>query len=351
MIGYSPEKKGGVETYVSILGRYLSDEFEIIHRENIMNIDGKIWIMPLNRHNYLKYWLFWTKFFRENHFDAIYFNTCDLLSIDALKFTKSANVPVRIIHSHSADDKVWGKGLMLLFHTITERLSRKNLHKYATHLLACSQRAGEWMFDGRPFIIIKNGVDLQQYKFSEEKRSKIAMSLKNPSKKVIACIGRLSSVKNPFFSLEIFKKACEIDKDVQCIFIGDGEHRAKLERLVKEAGLEGRIIFTGAVENVNEWLSYMTALLMPSLFEGLPFALVEAQAAGIHALVSDTVSQESNITGLVEYKSLSDSTESWAKRIIELAELPRVDVSAKLEEAGFSIEKSAQIVKDILENA
>ena len=347
IIGFSSDK-GGIEAYINNLCLQFDYNYIIIHHLPQMEIDGKKWIMPQNRHNPFKYRNFWKRFYKENHFDAVYFNTCDIVSIDQLKFAKQAGVPIRIIHAHSINKQFERKGLWGWFHRLSEKHSRKNLHKFATHLLACSKSAGDWMFDGRDYTIIKNGIDLKKYQYSQEKRLCIQNIVPNSATKVIASIGRLDHEKNPFFTLEIFKQLCSLNSDVQCIFIGDGEFRSELEKKVKDAGLQERIFFTGAVDNVNEWLSYIDALVMPSLFEGLPFALVEAQAAGIHSLVSDTVSEESNITGLVEYKSLSDSPESWAQRLFELAEKPREDVSEKLEKDGFSIAHSAQIVKTIL---
>ena len=222
------------------------------------------------------------------------------------------------------------------------------MHKYATDLLACSKTAGDWMFDGRPYIIIKNGIDISRYVYSGTARQNVLGLLKNTAGKVVACLGRLDRQKNPFMSLSIFTALCQKNRDFQCLFIGDGEYRIELEAKVQALGLQHRIIFTGGVNNVNEWLSYIDCLLMPSFFEGLPFALVEAQAAGIHCLVSDTVSQEANITGLVEYKSLNASVEEWADRLLELAAMPRVDMSDSLISAGYSITNAAAAIEKII---
>ena len=347
MIGYSTDK-GGVEAYIKNISSQLEGKYEIILHWPTMNIDGKEWVVPANRHNYVKYQLFWRKFFHENKFDVIYYNTCDIVSIDLLKFAKGADIPVRIIHSHNTGNQVVAGGLLGWFHKWQERNSRKNLHKYATDLLACSKTAGDWMFDGRPYIIIKNGIDISRYVYSRTARQNVLGLLKNTAGKVVACLGRLDRQKNPFMSLSIFTALCQKNRDFQCLFIGDGEYRIELEAKVQALGLQHRIIFTGGVNNVNEWLSYIDCLLMPSFFEGLPFALVEAQAAGIHCLVSDTVSQEANITGLVEYKSLNASVEEWADRLLELAAMPRVDMSDSLISAGYSITNAAAAIEKII---
>lgn len=347
MIGYSTDK-GGVESYIKNICGQLENKYEIILHWPVMSINGKDWVVPKNRHNYIKYRQFWKKFFLENKFDVVYFNTCDIVSIDLLKFAKDTGVPVRIIHSHNTGNQVVSKGLLGYFHRYQERQSRRHLHEYATRLLACSKTAGDWMFEHRPYTIIKNGIDICNYVFSESKRFKIAETVGAGFSKVVACLGRLDRQKNPFMSLSIFSALCKKNPDIQCLFIGDGEYRVELEAKVAELGLQERILFTGGVDNVNEWLSYIDCLLMPSLFEGLPFALVEAQAAGIYSLVSDTVSKEANITGLVEYMSLSASSEEWADRLVHLISLPRKDVADSLTEAGYSIQNTAKIIDEII---
>ena len=106
MVGMSTDK-GGVEAYIRNLSGFLSDEkYEIVYAWPVMHIDGKIWECPENRHNYYKYVKFWKRFFKENHFDVIYYNACDIVSVDLLKFAKQAGVPVRIIHSHNTENQM-----------------------------------------------------------------------------------------------------------------------------------------------------------------------------------------------------------------------------------------------------
>ena len=278
----------------------------------------------------------------------IYYNTCDIVSIDLLKFAKDADVPVRIIHSHNTGNQVVAGGFLGWFHKWQERNSRKNLHKYATDLLACSKTAVDRMFDGRPYTIIKNCIDISRYVYSGTKRQNVLGSLKNAAGKVVACLGRLDSQKNPFMSLSIFTVLCQKDRDTQCLFIGDGEYRTELEAKVQALGLRHRIIFTGGVDNVNEWLSFIKCLIMAYIFVWLLLVLVEAQASGILFIVAINVSLLANITGLVEYKSLNAPVEEWTDRLLELASMPRVDVSESLISAGYSITNTAVTIEKII---
>lgn len=347
MIGFSVNK-GGVETYISNLNDSLDHtKFEVIYCLPEMTIDGKVWSAPKNRHNYLAYKRFWHKFFKFNKFDVIYYNTCDIVSIDMLKFAKTANTPVRIIHSHTTN--VQRK--LGLVHKFTEKYNRKHIEDYATHLFACSEEAGEWMFGDKHFTVLKNGIDISKYRYSESKREKCGCYLNAKKQKVIGCVGRLVPEKNPLFALKIMEAVKEIDSDTAFVFVGDGELREALNAEIKKLHLENCVHLLGNRNDVNEWYSAFDCLLMPSLFEGFPFVLVEAQAAGLPCVVSSAVSEETNLTGLVEFVGLDDSVETWTSKILNACEKGRKDTAKELIDAGYSIENTANYVSDIIENS
>lgn len=350
MIGMSTDK-GGVEAYITNLCSKLDKEkYEVVFCWPEMQIDGKLWICPSNRHNYLKYVRFWRKFYKENHFDVLYLNTCDVVSIDQLKFAKSAGIPIRIIHSHNTNNQQGIQRKMSSFHQLSERRNRQTLHQYATHLFACSQTAGDWMFDGRAYHIIKNGIQLSKYQFDYEKRVRIREKFGYSEERLVGIIGRLDPQKNTFFAVRILETLLLRDR-IKAVFVGDGEQRFEVETVVKNAGLEQKIRFVGAVDNVNEWMSAIDCLLMPSLFEGLPFVLVEAQAAGLPCVISSAVSEEANLTGLVEYIDLTEETEVWADRILEACQKERLDTTQQLIDAGYSITETAKTVSEIIEKS
>lgn len=351
MIGMSTDK-GGVESYIANLCGCLDErKYEITYCLPEMVIDGERWICPANRHDYIKYRAFWKKFYKENHFDVLYMNTCDIVSIDQLKFAKAAGIPVRIIHSHSTANQQGIGRKMSLFHRLSEKTSRENLHRYATHLFACSKSAGDWMFDGRDYRIIKNGIKMEKYGFNPDSRSQIRKKLGIENEELIGVIGRLDPQKNPLFSVDIAEAMVSKKPNAKIVFIGDGELRAEVESRIAEKNIKSNVIMTGAINNVNEWLSAIDCILMPSLFEGLPFALVEAQAAGLHCVVSSAVSEDANLTGLVEYLNLDESTEKWAETALSAAKKERVETQQKLVEAGYSIEDTAKTVSVIIENS
>lgn len=348
MIGMSTDK-GGVETYISNLCSNLdASKYEIVYHWPEMKINGTMWSPPKNRHNYYSYRKFWSKFYRVNRFDVVYFNTCDIVSIDQLKFAKAAGVPVRIIHSHNTGNQQAIRQKMSLLHRLWEKRNQKNLNYYATHLLACSEAAGNWMFDGRPYRIIRNGIQLNKYQYSVDARMKLRREYDLGDGVVVGIVGRLDPQKNPMYSIEVLKSLFKIDYNAKAVFVGDGELRESVERKADDYGILDRITFVGAVDNVHEWMSAIDCLLMPSLFEGLPFVLVEAQAEGLPCVVSAAVSKEANITGFVQYVSLEQTPEHWADIILETCEKRSADTAEILAAAGYSIEMTARQVEDII---
>lgn len=347
MVGMSTDK-GGVEAYIRNLSGFLSDEkYEIVYAWPVMHIDGKIWECPENRHNYYKYVKFWKRFFKENHFDVIYYNACDIVSVDLLKFAKQAGVPVRIIHSHNTENQM----KLNMFHRITEKRNRKSIEKIATNLLACSDDAGYWMFPGKNFTVIKNGIDYSKYRYQLGNRTECRKSIDVANDYLVGCIGRLDPQKNPLMSVEIMKEISKLNANTKFVFLGDGELHSQVEQRIKEYKLEDRIILLGARDDANKWYSALDCLLMPSLFEGLPFTLVEAQAAGLSCVVSNTVSSDANITGLIEYIDLNQSTKVWAEYILEACKKKRVETKEQLIREGYSIQDTAKQVDKIIQTS
>ncbi len=348
MIGFS-ENKGGVEKYIQTLSNNISKEkIEIVLSLPIMEFNQKKWIRPRNRHNYLKYYFFWRKFFKENSFDAIYYNTCDIVSIDMLKFAKKAGVPVRIIHSHSSNNS----RKLNFWHKSQEQKNRKNLKKHATHCLACSKVAGDWMFgENTEYKIINNAIELSKFQYEVNNRiiSRQKLGLKNEL--VIGMVGRLTELKNPEFGIKMFATLQKLYFNCILLVVGEGERSKSVQRLVLEYELQDKVRLLGRREDVASIMSAIDCFLMPSKFEGFPFAMVEAQAAGLPCVVSDNISRETDLTGNVHFISLEAPLEQWAQKIIEIGVVKnRECATGILKQKGYDINDNIQYVERILLN-
>lgn len=350
MVGYSGNK-GGVEQYIDQLIPFLSD-YEVILCLPRMVIDGKTWIRPQNRHHYIPYRLFWSRFFRENCFDVLYYNTCDIVSLDMIRFAKKVGVPVRIIHSHSTGNERNVEHRTSLFHSLSERINRRTLPGLATHFLACSRQAGEWMFSRHPFTVIHNGIDLNRYQFDPDARKEIRQQYGySDHDTMVIVVGRISPPKNPLFSVRIIREMHHRDESVRAVFIGDGELRKRVEDAVKDEGIQSDVLFTGITDQIPEWMSAADVLLLPSLFEGLPYVLMEAQASGLPCIVSTAVSKEADATGLITWLDLTESEGRWAEEALVAAKKPRKETREDMIRAGYDIRESAAPVVEMIADA
>ena len=114
-----------------------------------------------------------------------------------------------------------------------------------------------------------------------------------------------------------------------------------LKEKIRNLSLENDAIFTGLRSDVNDLLQVMDAFVFPSLYEGMPLALIEAQASGIQCYISDRViSKEVKITDLVHFISLKQEASEWAEKIFSNKEkaLKRENMLKNIVDAGFDIE-------------
>ena len=92
----------------------------------------------------------------------------------------------------------------------------------------------------------------------------------------------------------------------------------------------------------------MDIFVFPSKYEGFPVALVEAQAAGLKCLVSDTITKDVDITGLVEFIDINDSEKVWKEKIYLNSNYKRKDMTLIMEKLGFSQRQVSRKIEEIL---
>lgn len=290
------------------------------YEDEIEKLGGHIYRFPPMRSNpfrYKKVWKeFWTK--HRGEYEVFQMHTNSLANIIALQTAKKAGVPKRIVHAHSA---YANKGRLQWLNDILHIYHRNTIDKYANIKFACSELSGEWMFGQKCLstgkaVLMNNGVDYERFFFSLENRSAIRKELGIEDKLVLVQVGSMLPVKNHVFTLEIIKYLVNHgNTNIVCLFLGDGYLRKQLEETVKDSGLDNYVFFVGAKNNVEDYLSASDLFLMPSLYEGMPLSVVEAQASGIKCLVSNTITPMSKISSLIDYLPI-DSISPWIEQIV-----------------------------------
>ena len=234
----------------------------------------------------------------------------------------------RIPHSHSTSTP------NLKMHQLFQPL----LNLIATERFACSEEAGKWLYGKKPYEVIWNGIDIPLFTFSESKRDRIRTELGISDKKVIGHVGNFMPVKNHEFMLEVFRKLHQQNPDTVLMLVGDGELRESITEKIAAYQLQDSVIFTGVRNDTDALLQGMDLFFFPSHYEGMPIALVEAQAAGLPCLVSDVITDDVIVTNRVQKRNLGDSPESWAETAGQLLQqTDRPDTSPQIREGGFDV--------------
>lgn len=239
-----------------------------------------------------------------------------------------AGVPVRAAHAHNASDGRPSTPPRELYRV----LMRRTIAEHANLVLACSVEAAR-IFDAPDPRILPYGIDLQPF-------TQPAAGIPTGSA-VLGAVGRLVRQKNHAFLLEAFAEALRLRPDLSLVIAGAGELAADLENQIRRLGLEGRVRLLGERRDAPALLRGLAGFVMPSLHEGLPVALLEAQAAGLPCLISDAISAEATV--LPEQVERLPLSASWAERLATLPSKPRLDPSLaaeRLRRAGFDVRQS-----------
>ena len=159
-------------------------------------------------------------------------------------------------------------------------------------------------------------MELRKYEYSDWARETIRKEFDLTNKFVIGHVGRFNLQKNHSFLIEIFACIEKKRNDAVLMLVGNGELESEIRKKVIDLKLTDKVIFTGIRKDIGSILSAMDVFVFPSYFEGMPNTVIEAQANGLHCMVSDSITKEANITGLVDYIPLTESAEEWARKII-----------------------------------
>lgn len=348
--------RGGLETmlmnyYRNIDRSRLQFDF-LVHREKradyddeIESLGGRIYrLPPLNPFD-IKYRKQLQQFFFDHPKYKIVHSHIDCMSAIPLKAAKKAGVPVRIAHSHSISQDKDVKYLLKLFY-------KGFIAKNATHLMACGQQAGEWMYGKRNFHILNNAIDAKQYSFDHEtycaERAELGV---RPDDVLVGHVGRFSPPKNHDFLIDVFAECVNMKPKAKLILVGDGNLRPGIEEKVRRLGLEASVIFTGVRSDVAKLMQAMDVFVFPSIYEGLPLTVVEAQAAGLPCLISDAVPIECKKTDLVQQIPLSEGAQAWAAAVMHVAGTQRRDTYKEIKAGGYDIIENARKLQCFYERA
>lgn len=243
-----------------------------------------------------KYFIALYKILKRYNYDVVHVhgNSCTM-SVE-LFAALLAGCKRRIAHSHNTACE----------HIVLHKVLRPLFEISCNRRLACGDAAGRWLYKNKPFQIITNSIYLEQYQVNNQVRTTIRNQLKiTDNELLIGHIGLFNYQKNHEFIIEIAKRLMNLD--CKFLFIGNGVLYKDIGHLIEIEKLQNKVICIGNINNVPDYLQAIDLFVLPSRFEGLPFVLIEAQAAGIPCIVSDKVAIEANICNELIYLPIDDA--------------------------------------------
>lgn len=269
----------------------------------------------------------------KNEWQALHIH-CPHFAVFIAPYAKKAGIEKVAVHCHTNSYSLNGNGSR-----------NKILSLYAKYFVrdkyACSKESGHIWYGNKKFSVINNAVDCNRLKFNPDVRNDMRKQLNVENCFVVGHIGKTTVVqKNHTFLLEIFSRI-KHKKDNAVLLLAGGEETDELLSLAKKIGIENDVMFLGARNDIDRLLQAFDIFVFPSVSEGLPVSVIEAQAAGLPVLMSDRITDEVAATDLVKIKSLDESAEAWADTAIEVSNAERKDNFDKMKSAGWNISDSA----------
>lgn len=265
------------------------------YRSEIEELGGKIYVLPTFKGtNIFEVKKAWNDFF-VNHpeYKILHSHSRSYASI-YIPIARKYGLKT-IIHSHSTSN---GKGIT----SIVKNILQYPLRYQSDYYMACSKDAGKWLFgekviNSSNFYILKNAIDVKKFIYDEKIRKQYRKEFNVENQKVFIQVGNYIETKNHMFSIGCFEKLLKLDSNCKLYFIGAGNTsiQKNVSDIIKEKNLQNNVFMLGVRDDVDKLLQMADCFVMPSIYEGISLAAIEAQASGIKCILSDTVSSEVRI--------------------------------------------------------
>lgn len=345
---------GGIGTFLLNVYRYIDRprlQFDFVTvrdkvftEQQFTELGGRIFRIPYG--NMLDYYRKLVKLISENGYEIVHIHKNSAANIIPFLACRRAGVKVVVAHSHNT--KPTAGRLSQILHY----MNRPILNRLVDARFACSDLAAFWLFGKRcvekdGVIYVRNGIVTERFLYNVKARMKVRRELElQEGTFLIGNVGRMSAQKNQVFLVEILYEIRKKYGDTRLLICGDGELRDKIWKRAEDLGIADSLILPGRCNNIEEILQALDAYVMPSLYEGLSVAAVEAQCAGLPVILSDTMSGQTVITGNCRMVSLRRTAEEWAERILEFRGVRNKNAEKEVRRAGFHIRETASFLQE-----
>lgn len=303
--------------------------------------------------SYFKSYFYLKKLFKEERFDVVH-SHLNFFSGIVMRAAYKSGVKVRAAHAHFTDPCIENRSrLKKTVADIYESIMRRWFKRYCNLKIGCGYEAGCYLFGKDEFekngVLLNNGVDTERFSYQPELRNKTRKELNAENKIIIGHCGRFNYVKNHKFLVDVFAEYKKLHPDSLLLLVGDGGERKNIESKAEKLGIIDSIVITGLISNTEDYYNAMDCFVFPSIHEGFPLTLVEAQATKLPCLISSEVTRASGINENTAFLPLNETPEIWVNKIDELLTLERKKTDLTLINNDFSIKGCSKKLEELYE--
>ena len=314
------------------------------YRKEIEALGAKYYVLPeMSKKNILSYFRSMVRIMKSGKYDIVHSNELFHSGV-VLLAAYFAGVKCRIAHSHSIYDLDDINAPRSTVRKIYSSIMRWMILRFSNVQIGCSTPAGEFLFGKKAikkdtYHLLFNSVDTSEYLENYDKKE--TGEFCEAEWVNVLHVGRVYEVKNQLFIAEIAEEFKKRNKNIRILCAGQGnqEYIDKVQELIKRKDLQNHMKMLGIRKDISALLRKSNAFILPSLYEGMPLVLIEAQASGLHCVSADTFSKEVDFgIDAIEWLSLQSGAEKWADAIETAIKKERIEkkvVVSAIEEKGF----------------
>lgn len=351
---------GGIENFILNVYEHIDRnelQFDFLIKDKlcgdfkarIEKLGGKIYVIGTFKRNAIGVWNRLNALYKANRYEKVYVNMSYAPALIYVIPALKNGLKKIYLHSHASDDvrKIPHYFFRFVFYSFF-------LKKIECVYMGCSENACMWQFGehiyrNNKMTIINNAIEYNRFKFDADKRRVIRKKFCIPKEAlVLGHVGRFSDEKNHRFLLELFEKLIEENSNIYMLLVGNGALKEQIRFQAITDNVVDNIIFVGTVADTAQYYNAMDCFLLPSVYEGLPLSVVEAQVNGLKCGISDKVTDKVNILGKCQFMDIS-TTDSFEKYIKEFdREYDRNVEQDSLIAAGFDLQNEVKKIQQLL---
>lgn len=341
---------GGAETFLMKIYRNLDrTKYQMdfcvnsstnLYEKEILDMGGRIFVVPPKSQSIIGWYKETKKVVRDNKYHYV-IRVCEhsLAALDLL-VARLGGADHLIMRSSNTSS---GGKISGFLHKVFKFLAIS----VPTVKIAPSTEAAEYTFGKRcvsrgDVLILHNAIDTDVFHFDPVGREHIREEFNLTDKYVVGHVGRFNKQKNHEFLIDIFSELQKKKPESRLVLVGAGDLEEQIRKKVCSLDLEPFVVFAGVRKDVPQLMSAFDVFLFPSLYEGMPNTVIEAQATGLPCVISNTITREANITGLVNYVSLNN-VEDWINGVEDTKIADRSNMKKIVYEQKYDIASQVEV--------